>query len=188
MGEAIESATRSQSTMPPAAEDALGDRAAALHRQLARFPATLFQFDPRIREGWLTDRYFVRARNTLAHAGRDPTVTMQFFATEEGVVAGLYEAVRLLQMQLTKGYDYRDLTIDTLLEGERVQPWEVAFRIRGRYRAFAHLETPIDGVLSRRSLIATNVARAVEAASSTPVVYFGPRHDEHAGRVLRSTA
>lgn len=154
------------------------DRTERLHRQLVRFPAALFQFDPRIREGWLTDRYFVRTSHTLAHAGRDPRVTMQLFAKKHGVVAGLYECVRMLQTQLSPGYEVEDLEVWTLLEGERVEPWEVAFRITGRYRAFAHLETPLDGVLSRRSLIATNVSRAVEAANGTPVVYFGPRHDD----------
>lgn len=153
-------------------------RGSDLYRTLARFPAELFQFDPRIRTGWLTDRYFVRTIGTLEHAGRDPVVTMQFFPKVEGVVAGLYECVRMLQTQLWEGYRYEDLTVWTALEGERVRPWEVPFRIEGKYRAFAHLETPLDGVLSRRSLIASNVARAVEAAGDTPVVYFGPRHDD----------
>lgn len=157
---------------------ASANREEALYDQLARFPASLFQFDPRMRTGWLTDRYFARTIGTLEHAGHDPRVTMQFFAKVEGVVAGLYECVRMLQTQLWPGYAYEDLTVWTVLEGERVEPWEVPFRIEGRYRAFAHLETPLDGVLSRRSLVASNVARAVEAANGTPVVYFGPRHDD----------
>lgn len=162
----------------PPSESDRGDRERALYQQLARFPASLFQFDPRMRSGWLTDRYFVRTIGTLEHAGRDPTVTMQFFPKVEGVVAGLYECVRMLQTQLWEGTRYEDLTVWLALEGERVAPWEVPFRIEGKYRAFAHLETPLDGVLSRRSLIASNVARAVEAAGDTPVVYFGPRHDD----------
>jgi len=153
-------------------------RAAGLHEDLARFPAEVFQFDTRIRDGWLSDRYFVRAVNTLAHAGRDPVVTMQFFAKKSGVVAGLYECVRMLQTQLTPEYAYEDLVVDSLREGDRVAPWEVAFRISGHYRAFGHLETPLDGVLARRSLIATNVARTIEAAGGTPVIFMAPRHDD----------
>ena len=163
---------------PPGSGSTRPVREESLYRQLGRFPATLFQFDPRMRDGWLTDRYLVRTIGTLEHAGRDPVVTMQFFPKVEGVVAGLYECVRMLQTQLWRGYGHEDLTVWTLLEGERVSPWEVPFRIEGAYRAFAHLETPLDGVLSRRSLVATNVARAVEAAGGTPVVYFGPRHDD----------
>lgn len=149
-----------------------------IHEQLARFPAELFQFDPRIREGWLSDRYFVRAERTLRHAGRDPVVTLQFFSKKEGIVAGLFECVRMLQTQLLTGCDVRELEVWTLEDGDAVEPWEVSFRVTGRYRGFAHLETPLDGVLARRSLIATNARRAVESAGDVPVIYFAPRHDD----------
>lgn len=109
-----------------------GEPAERLHGELARFPADLFQFDERMREGWLTDRYFTRTIETLAHAGRDPTVTMQFFGKKDGIVAGLYECVRMLQTQLWPGYAYEDLEVWTMLEGERVRPWEVPFRITGK--------------------------------------------------------
>ena len=154
------------------------ERARAFHVDLARFPAALFQFDPRIRAGWLSDRYFVRTIRTLEHADRNPEVTLQFFARRHGVLAGVNEGIRMLQTQLTNGYDYRDLTVDALRDGDRIVPWEVALRIRGLYRGFAHLETTLDGALARRSLIATNAARAVDAAAGVPVIYFAPRHDD----------
>lgn len=154
------------------------DRDLLFHREMTRFPAELFQFDGRIRDGWLSDRYFVRAARTLEHAGRDPVVTLQLFGKRHGVLAGTYECVRMLQTQLAPGYDYRELDVASLHDGDRVQPWEVAFRIRGRYRAFAHLETTLDGVLARRTLIATNSARTVQAAAGVPVIYFAPRHDD----------
>jgi nicotinate phosphoribosyltransferase len=154
------------------------ERSVRFHEELARFPAELFQFDPRIREGWLTDRYFVRTERTLRHAGLDPVVTLQFFSKKPGVVAGLFECVRMLQTQLREGYDVRELEVWTLEDGHRVEPWDVSFRITGRYRGFAHLETPLDGVLARRSLIATNARRAAEAAGDVPVIYFAPRHDD----------
>jgi len=153
-------------------------RARLFHEELTRFPAELFQFDPRIADGWLSDRYFVRTARTLAHAERDPVVNLQFFAKRHGTLAGTFECVRMLQTQLAPGYSFRDIEVDTLHDGDRIEPWEVAFRIRGRYRAFAHLETTLDGVLARRSLIATNAARAVDAAAGVPVIYFAPRHDD----------
>ena len=154
------------------------ERTRLFHEEATRFPADLFQFDPRIRDGWLSDRYFVRTARTLEHAGRDPFVTLQFFAKRHGVLAGTFECVRMLQTQLARGYDYSELDVATLHDGDRIEPWEVAFRIRGRYRAFAHLETTLDGVLARRSLIATNAARSVDAAEGVPVIYFAPRHDD----------
>jgi len=54
----------------------------------------------------------------------------------------------------------------------------VTLRIVGPYVGFAHLETIIDGVLARRSRIATNVSNAVAAAGDVPVIYFAPRHDD----------
>ncbi len=126
----------------------------------------------------MSDRYFLRAAATLRYAGRNPTVTLQVFPRRGGMVAGLYECVRMLQTQLASGYDYRDLEVWTLRDGDPIQPWDIAFRISGPYVGFAHLETTIDGVLARRSRIATNVSNAVAAAGDVPVIYFAPRHDD----------
>src|SRR5688500_11541524 len=104
---------------PAQAEDPVS-RARQLHEGLARFPAELFQFDSRIRTGWLSDRYFLRTAATLRHAARDPVATLQVFAKQRGVLAGIHEAVRLFQTQLAPGYDPRELEIDTLLEGDAI--------------------------------------------------------------------
>ena len=57
-----------------------------------------------------------------------------------------------------------------------VQP---VIKIRGRYRDFALLETPILGVLSRGSRIATNVYQTLVAARGKPVLFFPARFDAH---------
>jgi nicotinate phosphoribosyltransferase len=133
--------------------------------------------------GWYTDRYFVRTARTLAHARLDPVVTMQVFAKHDGVIAGVYEVVRMLQTQLGSSpdgrrHDVSELTIETLLEGDAVQPWEPVLRITGPYLAFAHLETVYLGVLARRTLVASNVRRVLNAAAGKPVLYMGARHDD----------
>ncbi|MEP7383303.1 MAG: hypothetical protein ABI910_16555, partial [Gemmatimonadota bacterium] len=156
----------------------------ALHDGLRFFPASLFQFDPRMAEGWYTDRYFVRTANTIAFDGRDPVVQMQVFAKQHGIVAGVYEVIRMLQTQLARhpdtGQEYalRDLSIETLIDGDPVSPMETVLRITGPYIAFAHLETDYLGVLARRSLVATNVRRVMDAASGKPVIFMGARHDD----------
>ena len=129
-------------------------------------------------EGWYADRYFIRSRNTLVHAQRDPIVTMQVFAKEHGIVAGAFEVIRMLETQLAPGYGLRDLTIDTLLDGDTLEPWTPVMHIAGPYAAFAHLETDYLGVLARRSLIASNVRRVMDAARGRPVVFMGARHDD----------
>ncbi|HYH83815.1 MAG TPA: hypothetical protein VEX86_28745 [Longimicrobium sp.] len=166
----------------PPTDDAAA-RAEHLHAGLGRFPPELFQFDSRIRTGWLSDRYFLRTALTLEHAGRDPVATMQIFSKQKGVLAGVHEAVRLFQTQLAPGYEARDLEVHTLLEGDAVNrgggdDWEPVMHVTGCYRGFAHLETPVLGVLARRSLIASNTRIVVDAAKGKPVIFMAPRHDD----------
>lgn len=159
-------------------------RTESLHRALASFPATIFQFDPRMRDGWYSDRYFVRTARTIAHADRDPTVTVQVFAKQQGVLAGVYEVIRLLQTQLAthpeSGRSYRahDMVIETLMDGDPIAPYETGMLITGPYIAFAHLETDYLGILARRSLVASNVRRVMVAAGGKPVIFMGARHDD----------
>src|SRR5918993_2770999 len=113
-------------SIPAVAPPLPADRRRALHAELARYPASTFTFDPRLAEGWLSDRYFQRTAATLAHAGRSPRVTMQLFAKQHGIVAGVYEAIRLLQTQLAapspdgRHYSLREFEIETLLEGDAI--------------------------------------------------------------------
>ncbi|MHB1222699.1 MAG: nicotinate phosphoribosyltransferase [Gemmatimonadaceae bacterium] len=167
----------------PAPSDDHDGRARLFHEQLAAMPAALFQFDPRMRDGWYADRYFLRSAAALAHDGRDPVVRMQVFARQTGVVAGVFETVRLLQTQLASGADgvpadFGALAIRTMMDGDVVEPRESVMHITGPYRAFAHLETAALGVLARRSLIATNVRRTIDAAAGKPVIFMGARHDD----------
>jgi nicotinate phosphoribosyltransferase len=58
----------------------------------------------------------------------------------------------------------------------QVQP---VIKIWGRYRDFALLETPMLGILSRGSRIATNVYNVMRAARNKPVLFFPARFDLH---------
>lgn len=179
-------ATLTENTPEAAAEARLrerDERGRALHERLGQFPAELFQFDPRMKHGWLSDRYFVRTAATLRHAGMDPVVTMQVFAKRSGVLAGVYEAIRLLQTQLAEGADYRNLSVETLMDGDRInqegsEQWETVMHITGRYRSFAHLETPLLGVLADRTLVASNTAAAIGAAGGREVIFMAARHGD----------
>jgi nicotinate phosphoribosyltransferase len=160
-------------------------RARILHETLARqFPASLFRFDERMADGYYADRYFVLTAAVIVHAGLDPVVTVQVFAKGAGVLAGIYESLRMLQTQLAVNpatgarYTLDDLTIDTLVDGDVVVPWEPVMHITGPYLAFAHLETDYLGVIARRTLIATNVRRVIDAANGKPVIFMGARHDD----------
>lgn len=130
-----------------------------------------------IRRGDYTDRYFVRARDILRDEGRHPAVTMQVFLKEEAVLAGTDEALALLRLCLTEGYDFGDLEVWSLPEGAPVEPWETVMHVTGPYVAFAHLETLYLSVLARGTRIATRTREVVEAAWPAGILYFPARHD-----------
>jgi nicotinate phosphoribosyltransferase len=143
-----------------------------------RLAPEIFQLPAeKMRSGYYSDKYFVRAREVLMHSGRDPVVTMQVFQKKEAFVAGTDEAVAILKLCLTEGYAFDDLDVRALRDGDRAGPWESVMHITGPYAAFAHLETLYVGVLGRRTRIATNTRAVVEAAWPRPVMFFPARHD-----------
>lgn len=130
-----------------------------------------------MREGRYTDRYFLRAREILVTSGRRAEVTIQVHQRRHALVAGTDEALAVLKLCLSAGFDFHDLEIHSLRDGDRAEPWEVVMTITGPYAAFAHLETVYLGILSRRTRIATNTRAAVTAAHPKPVMYFPARFD-----------
>ena len=75
---------------------------------------------------------------------------------------------------------YQDLKIYTLYDGDSIEPWETVMHITGDASLFAHLETIYLGVLARRTKVATNVYRVVEAAKGKIVLFFPARFDHWA--------
>ncbi len=75
---------------------------------------------------------------------------------------------------------FSDLKVEALFDGDRISPYETVMLIRGNASLFAHLETIYLGILARRTRIATNVRRVVEAANGKTVLYFPARFDHWA--------
>ena len=147
-------------------------------RRTERLDPSVFQLPvERMRSGYYSDKYFVRTREVLQGEGIDPVVTMQLFQRRDAWIAGTDEAIAILRTCLTEGYAFDDLEVWSLSDGEQAAPWETVMLIKGPYAAFAHLETLYLGVLARRTMIATNTRRVVEAAWPEPVLFFPARHD-----------
>jgi nicotinate phosphoribosyltransferase len=72
------------------------------------------------------------------------------------------------------------LEVRALCDGDRVDAWEPVIEITAPYRLVAHLESAYLGVLARRTLVATNVRRVVDAAGGRPVLFFADRYDHWA--------
>lgn len=124
----------------------------------------------------------------------DVEVEMQFFTRRSGktVIVGVDKALSMLR-HCTGYFDEADqwiptwehLQVTAVHDGVtteyhgnplRVEP---VIKIHGRYRDFALLETPMLGILSRGSRIATNVYNVLRAARGKPVLFFPARFDLH---------
>ncbi|HEV3014031.1 MAG TPA: hypothetical protein VG499_12205, partial [Actinomycetota bacterium] len=73
-----------------------------------------------------------------------------------------------------------ELEVAALRDGDRVDAWEPVMELTGPYRLVAHLESVYLGVLARRTLVASNVRRVVDAAGGKPVLFFADRFDHWA--------
>ncbi len=106
------------------------------------------------------------------------------------LIAGVDVALNMLRYA-TGYYDdhesfvetWQNLEVDAVHDGDITyydgDPEDVltVIEIRGRYRDFALLETPILGVLSRASRIATNVYEVLQVSNGKPILYYPARFD-----------
>ena len=142
-----------------------------------RLPAEIFDLPvEKMREGYYADAYFNHARATLLQDDRHPRVVLQVFQKKSAWLGGMDEAIAILKLC---SYDWDELTVHALHDGDRIEPWETVMTIEGDYTLFAHLETAYLGVLSRRTLITSNVVRVLEAANGKPLIFMPARHDHH---------
>ena len=156
--------------MAQAAPEALIPRRPRLDPSVFRLPVE------RIREGYYSDVYFNRAVEVLRADSRQPHVLMQVFQKRHAVIGGMDEAIAILKLC---SEDFSQLRVHALYDGDPTSPWETAMTIEGDYTLFARLETVYLGVLSRRTKVATNVRRVVEAAQGKQIIFFPARHDHH---------
>jgi nicotinate phosphoribosyltransferase len=141
----------------------------------ARLDPSIFHLPvERMREGYYSDKYFVRARELLRRDRHRPRVTMQVFGKSVGYLGGIDETIAILKL-CTDHWD--ELQVSALYDGDPIEPWETVLLIEGPYDAFAHLETLYLGVLARRTRVGTNTRRVVDAARPKQVMFFPARHD-----------
>lgn len=129
-------------------------------------------------------------------------VEMQVFTRRlpSSLIAGVDEALAILQS--ATGYFEGDQFVDTYdqLEVEAVQDGVIlpyggdprhvlpVLRIRGRYRDFSVLETPILGALAEATRVATNVYEVLSAAGGKDVLFFPARFAHYKLQALHGYA
>jgi nicotinate phosphoribosyltransferase len=128
----------------------------------------------KMKAGYYSDKYFVRAREILLGDRHRPCVTMQVFGKTHAYLGGIDEAIAILKL-CSETWD--DLEVRALHDGDTIEPWETVLVIEGPYDAFVVLETLYLGVLARRTRVGTNTRLVVEAAHPKQVMFFPARHD-----------
>ncbi len=130
--------------------------------------------DPKeIKEGRLTDIYFVRTMQVLKAKKIDKWVKAEFIAKRFpedyawGVLAGIEEAAYLLK-------DLK-ISVRSMKEGTIFRAFESVMEIEGMYTDFGLYETSLLGLLCQASGVATKAARCKKAAGERKVISFGAR-------------
>lgn len=126
-----------------------------------------------IKDGRMTDVYFVRTMQVLKAKKIEKRVKAEFIAKRFpedygwGVLAGLEETTDLL----------RDLKVSVraMKEGTVFRAYQPVMEIEGIYSDFGLYETSILGLLCQASGVATKAARCKKAAGDRRVVSFGAR-------------
>ena len=150
-----------------------------LQGKIKRLTNKTFKFDKRVGEGWFSAVYFLKTCEIARKYHPDARVTMQFFQkTSDAVVCGTDEAIALVH---TFAKNPEELEIMSLKDGDKIAPYETVLTITGPYQNFGFLEGMIDGILARRTSVATNVYNVVKAASYSgvqkPIIFMGDRDD-----------
>lgn len=160
----------------------------------------------RLRRGYYSDRYFENVEQVLRSASAegyrygagearplagDLQVEAQVFTrrSPQALIAGVDVALMLLRHATGELRDdawfdtSSSLEVDAVEDGVLINydghPEDVlpVLRVRGCYKEFALLETPILGYLTRMSRVATNTFEVLKAAGGKPLLFFPARFD-----------
>lgn len=144
-------------------------------------PDNVLKLDKRLKDGYYSDKYFVRAVDIVSNEGLRDRVRMQVFQRNPDVcLCGVSEVISILKDTLKlPSWPNDNVSVWALPDGSIVDAWETVMLIEGPYYRFGKLETPLLGALSRGTKVATNVYRCFKAANGKPLLFFSARFDTH---------
>lgn len=145
--------------------------------EIARLTDKTFKLDARIGTGYYSANYFLKSRKIALEQARGHIVMCQWFQRRDhATLCGIDEAIAILhKFAANPG----ELEIFALEDGDEIMDGEPVLKVRGRYEDFGFLESLIDGVLARRSSVATNVKEVVKALNGTPCFSMADRQDDY---------
>ncbi|MFA7067440.1 MAG: nicotinate phosphoribosyltransferase [Acidaminococcaceae bacterium] len=149
--------------------------------RISRLTNRTFQFNEKLRTGFYAANYFLKARDIVKEHNPGHIVTMQFFQrTDQAMVCGVDEVIALIH---TFAIEPQNIVIEALNDGDIVAANEPVLKVTGKYEHFGFLESMIDGILARRSSVATNVHRVVSQLKDTPCFSMADRQDDYLTQV-----
>ena len=149
--------------------------------KISRLTNKTFQFDQRIKDGFFSANYFLKSRKIVAENEPNHIVTMQWFQRrDDSMLCGIDEAIALVH---TFAIEPENLVIEALNDGDIIQANEPVLKITGKYEHFGFLESVIDGILARRTSVATNVMKVKKVIGDYPVFSMADRQDDYLTQV-----
>ncbi|WP_338982167.1 nicotinate phosphoribosyltransferase [Spiroplasma endosymbiont of Eupeodes luniger] len=138
---------------------------------------TKFKFDVRIKEGYYSAIYFLKTQKILKKYFPNNIVTMQFFQRQDNVMlCGIDEVVALLKEFVTP---LEKISVYALNDGDIIKANIPVLKITGPYHLFGYLEGIIDGILARRSSVATNCNEILKVSNDKPLIFMFDRNDDY---------
>ena len=145
--------------------------------KISRLTNKTFQFDPRLKDGFFAANYFLKSNKIVREHNPGHIVTMQFFQRrEEAMVCGLDECIAIIH---EFAIHPEELEILALNDGDIIKANEPVLKITGKYENFGFLESMIDGILARRTSVATNVWEVKKALNGADAFSMADRQDEY---------
>lgn len=149
--------------------------------KIARLTNKTFKFPYAIKDGFYSANYFLKTRKIVLENVPNHIVTMQFFQRKNDVMlCGIDEAISLIA---TFANNPKKLVVKALNDGDIISANEPVLKITGRYEDFGFLESLIDGVLARRSSVATNVYRIKKILGDKEMFSMADRQDDYLTQV-----
>ena len=145
--------------------------------KISRLTNKTFKFDPRIKDGFYSANYFLKSRKIVLENAPGHIVTEQWFQRKDGaMLCGIDESIAILHEFATNP---ASLKIEALNDGDIINANEPVLKVTGKYEDFGYLESLIDGILARRTSVATNVHEVVEALNGTATFSMADRQDDY---------
>lgn len=150
--------------------------------KISRLTNKTFNFPTdEIKKGFFSANYFLKSNKIVKENEPNHIVTMQWFQRrDDSMLCGIDEAIALLH---TFAIHPEELEIEALNDGDIIQNMEPVLKVTGKYENFGFLESLIDGILARRSSVATNVREVLKVSKDVPVFSMADRQDDYLTQV-----